>query len=219
MHLDKKMSVRFASGIILFTVCVLLFGFLAHKFVGTRGETFDDDVFAFFAAYTTPFVFHFMKGLSFFGSHIFLIPAHCAILLVLLFKKRWQDAIVTSSMAAGGLLIMLLLKNYFHRDRPQLKLVEVVQSFSFPSGHTLSSFVFVSVLIYLLWENHWPRYQKNFVFFMLLLFSFLIGISRIVLRVHYASDVLAGFCAGISLVIFALWINSLIVKKYVDEQN
>jgi undecaprenyl-diphosphatase len=217
MVIDKKLSARFITGIFLFIASTIVFGIIAHEIVKENDERLDDNIFNFFAAHTTPEVVQLMRGLSIFGSHQFLIPAHLIILGVLLTQRRWRDAIVTTLMALGGLLSMLALKNYFHRDRPQIKLVEVVQSFSFPSGHTLSSFVFAAVLIFLLWENKWPRRRKMFVFILLLLFSFFVGLSRIVLRVHYATDVMAGFCAGISLVIFALWVDKFIVRPLIKK--
>ncbi|MES2701264.1 MAG: phosphatase PAP2 family protein [Bacteroidota bacterium] len=213
----KRISKRYITAIVLFFASIFVFGYLAHEVVKNSEYSFDTKIFAFFSSRTTPALVTIMKGLSFLGSHRFLIPAHSTILLILLLEKRWQDAIVTTLMAAGGLCMMLVLKNYFHRDRPELKLTEVVKSFSFPSGHTLSSFVFAAVLIFLLWENKWPKRRKAIVFCLLVLLSFSIGISRIVLRVHYPSDVLAGFCAGISLVIFALWINGVLISRLVNR--
>lgn len=217
MVINKKLSARFITGIALFAVSIVIFGTIAHEVVKENDERMDDSIFNFFARFTTPQLITVMRGLSFFGSHRFLIPAHIVILAILLMKRHWQDAVVTTLMAAGGLLSMLALKNYFHRDRPEIKLAEVVKSFSFPSGHTLSSFVFAAVLIYLLWENQWPKQQKIVVFCLLLLLSFAIGISRIVLRVHYPSDVMAGFCAGISLVIFALWVDEYLIRHIVSN--
>ncbi|MER3470732.1 MAG: hypothetical protein C4330_05215 [Chitinophagaceae bacterium] len=47
---------------------------------------------------------------------------------------------------------------------------------------------------------------------LLLFFSISIGISRIVLRYHYASDVLAGFALGYAWVLFSLWLLNKILK-------
>ena len=62
------------------------------------------------------------------------------------------------------------------------------------------------MLIYVLWKEKLHPAWKWMLSVALLLFSFLIGISRIVLRYHYASDVIAGFCFGFSWVLLSLWL-------------
>jgi undecaprenyl-diphosphatase len=71
--------------------------------------------------------------------------------------------------------------------------------------------VFCCVVIWLVWKSHLGNAWKIAIAISLVLFSLCIGISRIVLRYHYASDVLAGFCLafGWVLLYFLLqkWIN------------
>jgi len=105
---------------------------------------------------------------------------------------------------------MFGLKELFHRQRPDLPLIKSIAStYSFPSGHALSSFIFCSIVIDLIWESASGRVWKWLFSILLLLFSFTIGISRIVLKMHYATDVIAGFCLGIAWVI----ISFRVIKK------
>jgi undecaprenyl-diphosphatase len=67
-----------------------------------------------------------------------------------------------------------------------------LKNFSYPSGHATSGFIFYGLLVYLVWKTNIPKLYKWLTASILILLSLLIGFSRIYLRVHYASDVVAG---------------------------
>src|SRR5258708_15093795 len=113
---------------------------------------------------------------------------------------------------------MLGLKEFFHRHRPALPLLKTIPNFSFPSGHALSSFIFCSVVIYLIDKGNLNIKWKWAFSVLLILFSICIGISRIVLRYHYATDVLAGFCVGFAWVIFSLWLERKLTARRIELQ-
>ena len=105
-------------------------------------------------------------------------------------------------------LLNILLKNIVQRPRPiDYRLIEEV-GYSFPSGHSMISMAFYGFIIFLIF-----RYgkNKNKVFWEVLLgiIIFLIGISRIYLGVHYASDVVAGFL----IAIFYLFVYITVILK------
>jgi membrane-associated phospholipid phosphatase len=100
---------------------------------------------------------------------------------------------------------MFLLKQLFNRPRPLIPLLEPVSGLSFPSGHALMSVSFYGLLIFLAWENVNKRSLKWVIISLLLLLILLIGFSRIYFRVHYFSDVLAGFAAGIIWLTLSIW--------------
>ena len=108
-------------------------------------------------------------------------------------------------IALGGLLLMFFLKQFFNRPRPLVPLLEPVKGLSFPSGHALMSMSFYGLIIFLVWENITNRFWKWFLTTLLLLFILLIGFSRIYLRLHYFSDVMAGFAAGIIWLSLSIW--------------
>ena len=95
-------------------------------------------------------------------------------------------------------LLNLLLKTLVQRPRPEGYRLVAESGFSFPSGHSMVAMAFYGLLIWMVW-----RYEKDAFVRRLGIIGFglvivLVGLSRIYLGVHYASDVLAGFCASIA---------------------
>ena len=95
-------------------------------------------------------------------------------------------------------LLNLLLKTLVQRPRPEGYRLVAESGFSFPSGHSMVAMAFYGLLIWMVW-----RYEKDALVRWLGVIGFglvivLVGLSRIYLGVHYASDVLAGFCASIA---------------------
>jgi undecaprenyl-diphosphatase len=97
----------------------------------------------------------------------------------------------------GGLLLSTGLKLAFHRPRPDLVPYGAnVSNTSFPSGHSMLSAVTYLTLGALLARSQ-PRKRLKAYFLLVAAFlSFLVGLSRIYLGVHWPTDVLAGWTAG-----------------------
>jgi undecaprenyl-diphosphatase len=106
----------------------------------------------------------------------------------------------------GSAGILRLFKEIFKRHRPIDPLIRNVTGFSFPSGHSFSSFTFFGLLIYILWKTGIKRVWKILLTIVLFLFGAIIAFSRVYLRVHYPSDVVAGFCLSIIWLMLSLWI-------------
>ena len=114
-------------------------------------------------------------------------------------------AIETATVMISSVLLMSLLKRLVQRQRPDFPMVEGITNFSFPSGHSFMSMVFYGLMIWYAAayiENRWVRLTT------ILILSFIIaaiGFSRIYLRVHYASDVVAGFCFAYIWLLACIW--------------
>lgn len=100
-------------------------------------------------------------------------------------------------------MLNLVLKNIVERPRPiGYRLIDET-GYSFPSGHSMISTAFYGLIIYLIWKNVRNTKLKYISCILLALLILLIGISRIYLGVHYASDVIGGFTISIAyLIIF-----------------
>jgi membrane-associated phospholipid phosphatase len=127
------------------------------------------------------------------------------------FGLRWE-AIALLFAAVSSTAINALIKGIISRPRPGADLVNVFQilnSYSFPSGHVMFYTTFFGFLLFLsftLLKRSWPRILVNTI--MILLIA-LVGISRIYLGEHWASDVIGGYLLGSLLlalsVIFYYW--------------
>jgi undecaprenyl-diphosphatase len=99
----------------------------------------------------------------------------------------------------SGVILSTLLKGFFHRGRPSVvPHLDVVSSASFPSGHSMMSAIVYLTLGGLLARVVRRRRLKVYALTAAMLLAFLVGLSRVVLGVHYPSDVLAGWAAGLT---------------------
>jgi len=198
----------------IFIISLSVFIIIARMVFEGRLQNFDNKALAFIAGYVTNVNTNVMEGFTFLGTHTFLIPANLLITAWFLFiKKRHWYSIKVPAVALSSLLLMLILKLTFRRDRPLDPLLQAAKGFSFPSGHALMSVTFYGLLILIVWQNikkAWLRWTLS-AFLILLIVA--IGLSRVYLRVHYASDVLGGFTVGLVWLLLSLWILSR-VEKY-----
>jgi undecaprenyl-diphosphatase len=158
----------------------------------------DLKIFDRIQAYTNERNNRIIKGITFLGSHQFMVPANLSLIIYFLFiRRRSWFSIRVAAVALSSLLLMLVLKKLFRRKRPLLPLLEPARGLSFPSGHAMMSTSFYGLLIYIITHTiKQPAYKWPMIIALLALIRS-IGFSRVYLRVHYASDVLAGYITGL----------------------
>ncbi|HYD85123.1 MAG TPA: phosphatase PAP2 family protein, partial [Opitutus sp.] len=112
---------------------------------------------------------------------------------------RFAASLFVLAASTGGLVLNNVLKAIFGRERPDetLHLVEI-DSLSFPSGHAMLSATIYLTLAVLLTRLADRRREKSYLLGAALLLSFAVGLSRVYLGVHYPTDVIAGWAAGIA---------------------
>jgi undecaprenyl-diphosphatase len=115
-----------------------------------------------------------------------------------LLTRKYAAFLLLSAALGGGLLLNKLLKFYYNRPRPaDVTPLQYVDSYSFPSGHALLSTVIYLTLGAILARFVAARRLKVYVLAIAVLLSFIVGVSRVYLGVHYPTDVLAGWTAGL----------------------
>ncbi len=136
------------------------------------------------------------------GGTVALFYMALIMVIILLLCHRKKDGIVVALNLMMSSFICMILKNIMQRPRPPVeeRLIEEI-GYSFPSGHSTNSMAFYLLTICLIYQNVKNKKLRHILCLILGIFPVLIGFSRVYLRVHYASDMIAGFCLGIMCVI------------------
>ena len=188
----------------IFLICVIVFLYLSSAILAGGELGIDQAAFGFAKEISNPTLSKFIEFITFFASRNFLTPAALLLVGYFLFvrKHRWYSLKVPV-VALGSITLNVVLKYFFDRPRPMMPLVEA-SGLSFPSGHSMVAASFYGLLIYLVWHNVKDKTLRNTLIVFLAIFVFFIGFSRIYLRVHYATDVMAGFAAGFLWVVIGI---------------
>lgn len=148
------------------------------------------------------------------GGPTVLLLITAAVLGFLLWDRRYNALLLMIMATVGGVALTWLLKEAIGRNRPGGTHLVITQMSSFPSGHSMLSAVIYPTLGTLV-ARLVPRKRLKIYFMLVALgLSFLIGISRIYLRVHYPTDVLAGWAAGLAWAAFC-WT----IAKYLERRG
>jgi undecaprenyl-diphosphatase len=146
-----------------------------------------------------PWLTSVMRFVTFFGNTSTLTMLTVAVAVVLLATASRRRLVMFLATMIGGSLLDMLLKTHFQRARPDaFPHLTHASGYSFPSGHSMGSMLFFGSLAYVVYfsiENHRRWGAAAAVACMALVV--LVGGSRIYLGVHYLTDVLAGFAAGL----------------------
>ena len=130
------------------------------------------------------------------------------IITVLFVQKRRLQGLLFGSSILGGVFLTLATKSFFQRLRPATLFVKE-GGYSFPSGHAFFSVVFFFLVFFLFQKEISVRWRKACAILAAAL-TLLIGASRIILGVHWLSDVLGGYALGV------FWLTLMLIglKKY-----
>lgn len=142
-----------------------------------------------------------MQAASVVGGTVARLVLLAVAIIWLLIGRRRRDALWLTATVLGGTLLNLALKQLFAAPRPDLlPHLDIVQTYSFPSGHAAGNLIFFGAIAML------GRSRTGWVIATLCIA--LIGVSRIWLGVHWPSDVLAGWVEGIGWLLFcAAWLT------------
>jgi membrane-associated phospholipid phosphatase len=124
----------------------------------------------------------------------------------LLLRRRARDVALLAVTLVGAQLLTWVLKEIFERPRPSFDDPVVTAGwFSFPSGHASSSIAVYGALAYVCVGGDRSLRARAFVAGVALLVA-AIGFSRLYLGVHYLTDVVAGYSAGLAWLVLAIGI-------------
>jgi undecaprenyl-diphosphatase len=181
-----------------------LFAWLSEEVFEGGLQQFDTAVRMKVHEFFSPQLTRFMQVMTFLGSIRFLTILFAIIVAVWLSKGMKRRAIWLMIAVGGSVILDISLKLSFHRTRPMPFVGIAPQTYSFPSGHALSSFCFYFVLAGLLCARIQSLAMRIFIWTASAALVFTIGLSRIYLGVHYPTDVIAGYVAA------AAWVSTLL---------
>ncbi|HZK55533.1 MAG TPA: phosphatase PAP2 family protein [Desulfosporosinus sp.] len=203
----RKFSKSLIGGLSLSILLLALFARLSEDLLYNELGTFDRVVGELIRGFATPSLTRVAIILTNFGSAYIEIALMIVVgaFLFFRFKHTWETVLLTISLS-GAWLLNTILKALFHRARPDIVHLVTAGGYSFPSGHAMVAASFYGVIGYILWLNL-RNHSKSSWYIVVITLAFIMGIgmSRIYLGVHFASDVIAGYAAG------AVWAITCIV--------
>jgi undecaprenyl-diphosphatase len=210
VRLDHDLeAVRAASGRLLGSlVCaallLFLFSWLSEEVFDGELRQFDLRTRTMVHQFSTPQLTRFAQALTFLGSIGFLTVLF-AVLFALFLATGWKRHAIWLTVAVGGSVVLdVSLKLAFHRTRPAPFFGAVPMTYSYPSGHALSSLCFYGALAGLSCVRIQSRVARILIWIATGVLVMGIGLSRIYLGVHYPTDVIAGYLAG------GIWVSTLL---------
>ncbi|TCW55874.1 undecaprenyl-diphosphatase [Bacillus thuringiensis] len=147
------------------------------------------------------------------GSAIGIVTT-LVISLLVFWRKRYYAAMIVYPV---GILITHLvnkgIKEIVKRERPSLNEALDALGYSFPSGHAMLSIMTFGFLAYIIAANLKSVTGKYVITILMGIVIVSIGLSRVILNVHYPTDILAGYCVGGILLIMAIYCHRLLTKR------
>ncbi len=177
-----------------------LFGGITEDVIHEDPLTVVDRVIAgWFEMYSVPELKRVMLSISQVHNTIPITAIGVAMAVFLAWKRQWTWLVGLTTVVPGGMLLNVATKEIIARPRPHLRdLAIALTSYSFPSGHAAAAtLLYGFVAVYLIahiraWR--WRVMIALVAFFLIVM----VGFSRVYLRLHYLSDVLAGIAESVA---------------------
>ena len=200
---------------IIVGILLCCFAVVAFFMVTERINVFDDFVYGIISECINPVMTNIVLVITNFASPITIVVISLFVSYILGIKKKdKKTAILFCLNIVIIALLNYLLKNIFTRIRPEDINIITESGYSFPSGHSATGLAFYGYIIYLINERCNNKKIKLISTISLSIVILLIGLSRIYLGVHYASDVTAAFMLSLSYLI----IYTHITKRSLDNK-
>ena len=216
---NKKRFFEFLSlslllGLATAILTLVFFGWLADEALEGDARHFDDVTRAAVHQLATPFLTAIMRGFSFVGSTIALSLGTIFVVVQFAMRKWGREARLFAITMIGAGLLNITLKLAFKRPRPvPFFNLSPPETYSFPSGHSLTSAVFFGALAAILTARIKSKRVRVAVWIVATAMFLLIGLSRIYLGVHYTTDVIAGFAAALIWILVVRFVEMELARR------
>jgi len=205
-------------------ICILLFLILVIAIRQPAVQAADRALVQSLNPIRIPILVTFFSEFTDFASSRLLLWIIALFMIYLFVYKRFFSSILLPCVFLFERELNSVLKNWVMRDRPPFQHLVHETGFSFPSGHAMNASTVYGLLILLilpLIKTKWIRIAWAVIGLTMIL---LIGFSRPFLRVHYFTDILAGYCVGgflvgISAIVLIFVYNRKVETKRADKRR
>ena len=136
---------------------------------------------------------------SWLGGWIGVTALALVFCVVLVRERAWLDLAFFLTAVAGSQIVVALLKAWFDRPRPHLgSVIALPSSAAFPSGHATAVVASLGAGAVLVAERIPSQRARVWLWTFVVIGGLAAGVSRVVLDVHYVTDVIAGWCLGLA---------------------
>lgn len=155
-------------------------------------------------------LFHYI---TFLGNVQFILFLLIIISLIMIFKYNYFWILPLIISVVGSISFAWLSKYFFLRSRP-IEAIFFEQSPAFPSGHATVAMSFYAILFYIWWRQQSSCNIRVIITFLGSSFVLLLAFSRIIIGVHYLTDVIAGLLLG------GLWfVVAVSLYEWLNDKN
>jgi undecaprenyl-diphosphatase len=192
------LAIGTSGGVALAAVAFWFFKKQAEQVVEGRADRYDDIIMDVVHNIDNRSLSRVLHGVTQLGSHAGIGAAAGVTAIAMWRQGRKQDAWTVVVSTGGAMAINTILKNIFQRQRPieRARRITLPMSHSFPSGHSLLSAATYPIVAHHFVQNRSVAAQA-FVHTMAGVTILSVGFSRVYFGVHFPSDVLGGFAAGL----------------------
>ena len=201
---------------------VVCFALLTFFVLRNPVNGFDTAIHDWFVGIRVRFLNPLIVGISYTGNWQAITPVCAILLLVPKTRKRFGLPLSTAALTCVG--IYEISKKLIGRPRPSHDFFLLEQDgFSFPSGHAMTSVVFFTLLAMILWDIRCEK-ESGAKFggwsWLCIVWALLISLSRLYVGVHWATDILGGWCISCILIIAfaAIWDIGILSRKRVRKE-
>lgn len=211
---EKFLTVSLLLGLTAAIATLIFFGWLTSEVLEGETQHFDEATRAAVHQLASPLLTTIMRGLSFIGSTLALAIGTTVVVIQFVVRKWGREAKLLAITMIGAGLLNITLKLAFKRPRPvPFFNLTAPETYSFPSGHSLTSAVFFGALAAILTARVKSRRLRVIIWVVCTLMFVLIGFSRIYLGVHHTTDVIAGFAAALIWILVVRFVEMELARR------
>ena len=197
-----------------------LWGFaeMTDEVLAGTTQRFDEAVLTWVATHRTDVLDHAALEVTALGNTATLTVLILVVSSFLWLTHHRLSVALLFTALAGGATLNLLLKDIFDRPRPSvIEWGTQVASASFPSGHAMAAMIAYASVAYLGGRLEPTRLMRVLTWLFAAVLILAIGASRIYLGVHYPSDVVAGYIAGLGWLAFV--VSGMTALRYFSRRK